>query len=336
MIFDLPDTPKSKRYVDDMTPEQKVIMKCINQEKLTNVDESVLQESIDFYKKVFPKLNEINLKVISKENVSELKDYLDKIFNFNITISNDIHFEILFRVSFIKPEFTEKGKVRNPKFLKHPPIEVVEEMGVYNRANSDKKTVFYGSFYENVALRETKPNVGDKIIISTWRNISGRPFNSYPITNSEINNEGVQKATKAFKETKEVNNPLFGEIMDLTLGFLASEFVKDAEVKNEKRFEYLFSAYFADKILTPFIEGDPTPNLDFIIYPSVAWKHEHENVAITPNAVENKLKLIKLIEYEVLETHYDLNLKKDEMPVKLKYIREADWIEKDLIIWEDE
>ena len=336
MIFNLTDIPKSKRYVDDMTPEQHVIMKCINREKLTKEDESVLQESIDFYKNTFPKLKEVNLEVITKEEVLELKEYLDKIFNFNITISNDIHFEILFRVSFVRPEFTEKGKVRNPDFLKYPPIDVVKKKGVYNRANTDNKTVFYGSFYENVAIRETKPDVGDRIIISTWKNISGKPFNSYPITNSEIDNEGVQKSTQAFKETKEANNPLFGEIMDLTLAFLASEFVKDSEIKSEKRFEYLYSAYFADKILTPFIEGDPTPNLDFIIYPSVAWKHEHENVAITPNAVENKLKLIKLIEYDVVETYYDSILEKDEMPVKLKYIREADWIEKDLIIWEDE
>ena len=336
MVFNLPEIPKSKQYVDKMTPEQHAIMKCINQENLSQEEELNLKEAIEFYKESFPKLKNINLGVIKENEVKELKKYLNKVFNFNITISNDIHFEVLFRVSFVREEFTEKGKVRDPKFLKYPPIEVVKDKGVYNRANTNEKTVFYGSFYENVAIRETKPIVGDRIIISTWRNISGKPFNSYPIANTDVNNEGTQKATEAFKETKGVNNPLFGKIMDLNLGFLASEFVKDCEIKNEKRFEYLYSAYFADKILSPFNEDDPTPDIDFIIYPSVAWKHLHENVAIVPNSVDKKLKLIKVVEYSVAETYYNQQIEKNEMPVKLDFIREADWIENDLIIWEDE
>lgn len=336
MIFDLPDIPNSKKYIDDMTPEQHVILKCINQEKLENFDEAILNESIVFYKEVFPKLKAIDLSGITEEQTNSLTEYLSKVFNFNITISNNIHFKILFRVSFVRENFREKGKVRNPSYLHHPPLKVVQNNGVYNRANTDKKTVFYASFYENVAIRETKPEVGDKIIISTWKNISGKPFNSYPITNSNINNSGVQKATKAFKEAKDFNNPLLGEILDLNLAFLAGEFVKDSEVINDKRFEYLYSAYFADRILSPFKEGVLTPNIDCIIYPSVAWKHQHENLAIIPDSVEGKLKLIGAVEYEVEETYFSKKLQKDEMPVKLKLIREADWIEDDLIIWEDE
>lgn len=336
MVFDLPEIPESKQYVDKMTPEQHAIMKCINQETLSHKEELILKEAIEFYKKTFPELKKINLEIIKKEEVKELKKYLDKVFNFDIAIANDIHFNILYRVSFVREEFTEKGKVRNPKFLKYPPIEIVKDKGVYNRANTNEKTVFYASFYENVAVRETKPNVGDRIIISTWRNISGKPFNSYPIVNADVKNEGVKRGTKAFKETIAVNNPLFGEILNLNLGFLASEFVKDCEIKNEKRYEYLYSAYFADKILSPFNEGDPTPNIDFIIYPSVAWKHQRENVAIIPNSVDKKLKLIKAVEYLVVKTYYNQQIEENGMPVKLKFVREANWIEDDLIIWEDE
>lgn len=336
MIFDLPDIPNSKKYIDDMTPEQHAMLKCINKEKLTNEDEAILQESIDFYKKVFPKLKEIDLKIITKEQSSDLAKYLDNVFNFKIYVSNNIHFEILFRVSFVRENFKEKGKVRNPSYLKYPSLQIVKNSGIYNRANTDNKTVFYASFFENVAIRETKPQVGDRIIISIWKNISGKPFNSYPITNSSIVNESVQKATKAFKETKDVNNPLFGEILDINLAFLASEFVKETEIKSKERFEYFYSAYFADRILSPFREGDPTPNIDCIIYPSVAWKHQHENLAVIPESVDKKLRLIKAIEYIVDETYYDKDLSKDELPVKLTYVREANWIENDLIIWEDE
>ena len=107
-------------------------------------------------------------------------------------------------------------------------------------------------------------------------------------------------------------------------------------MKNANRLEYLYSAYFADRLLSPLREGDPTPNYDFIIYPSVAWEHKHENVAMTPDALENKMKLIHAIEYEVLDTEYDWTVDMDHMPVKMKLIREAKWFENDLIIWEDE
>jgi hypothetical protein len=242
----------------------------------------------------------------------------------------------LYRVSFVRYEFLEKGKVRNPVYLKYPSLKIVKRKGVYNRANTNERTVFYASFKKNVAIMESKPAVGARIIITVWKNITGEPFNSYPITNLSIENEGVRKATKVFKETKKANNPLFAEIMDLVLGFLSSEFVKECEIKSSKRFEYLYSAYFADKILTPNNIDDLTPNIDFIIYPSVAWKHQYENVALIPDTVNNKLKLIKAHEYKVEETYYGNSLQKDKMPVKLKCIREADWIENNLIIWDDE
>jgi hypothetical protein len=120
------------------------------------------------------------------------------------------------------------------------------------------------------------------------------------------------------------------------LGFLASEFVKDCEILNDNRYEYLYSSYFADKVLAPFNEEDPTPNYDFVIYPSVAWQHKHDNVAIIPDSVNNKLKPIKAVEYIVEETFYEKDLKEDDMPVKLKMIRDSYWIEDDYIIWEDD
>lgn len=336
MLFNLPEIPNSKLYIEEMTPEQMAIDKCSTGQRLTEADILTLKESIDFYKLVFQKLKEIDLSSITKYQVEELKIYLKSVFNFVLTISNNIHFELLFRVSFVRESFLEKGKVRNPSFLGYPPLDLVKEKGVYNRANSNEKTAFYASFYENVALRETKPAKGENIIISIWKNISGKPFSSYPISNSSVKNRGVQEATLALNKSKETNHPLFAEIMDLVLGFLASEFVKDGEIKSPFKYEYLYSAFFADQILSPRIENEMIPDTDFIIYPSVAWKHEQENVVLPPVVVNKKLKLIKAIEYFVEETFYEKNLLKDEMPAKLKFIREATWFEPNLIIWEDE
>lgn len=335
MIFDLPEIPKSKQYVEKMTPEQMAIHKCVMHQSLNSEDEIILNESIEFYKLAFPKLKQIDLSIIADDEVVILKSYLKQVFNLIITISNDLHFEILFRVSLVKEQFLEKGKVRNPSFLSFPPIDLVKKAGVYNRANSCDKTAFYASFYKNVAIRETKPQKEQRIIISAWRNITGKPFSSYPISNAPIKHRGVEKATKALKELEAEINPLFAEIMDLIIGFLASEFVKDCAIIHPKKYEYLYSAFFADQILTEREETEYIKNTDFIIYPSVAWKHKHENVVVTPMSID-KLKLFHAEEYIVEETYYEKELELTEMPAKLKFVREAHWIEEDLIIWEDE
>lgn len=335
MIFDLPEIPISKQYIENMTPEQMAIHKCVMNQALNAEDEIILKESIEFYKLAFPKLKQIDLSIITDEEVETLKTYLRQVFNLLITISNDLHFNVLFRVSFVREQFLEKGKVRNPSFLSFPPIELVKKTGVYNRANSCEKTAFYASFYKNVAIRETKPLKNQRIIISAWKNITGKPFSSYPISNVPIKHRGVEKATKALKELEADLNPLFAEIMDLIIGFLASEFVKDCAIIHQKKYEYLYSAFFADQILTERQESEYIKNTDFIIYPSVAWKHKHENVVVTPNSID-KLELFHAEEYLVEETYYEKELELTEMPAKLKLIREAHWFEKNLIIWEDE
>lgn len=334
--YNLPPIPVCKIFTSEVTSEQEALVKCMSRKTLNDNDVIALKDAITFYKQLFPLLKAIDLSIISLEEAEDLKKYLGVVFNFNLMVSNDINFEFVFRISIIKDSFREKGKVRTPTYLKYPPLSLVKKVGVYNRANTNNKTVFYASFLEHVALRETKPQKGDKIILSVWKNITGKSFNSYPISNSAVANEGVQKATKAFQETKETIHPLMGEIMDLHFSFLASEFVKNSPIVNPKRLEYLYSAYFADRLLAPLKEGDPSPRYDFIIYPSVAWKHQHENIAMTDEALDTKMRIIHAVEYEVEDTFYDRELTLEEMPAKLRFIREAHWFEKDLIIWEDD
>jgi hypothetical protein len=334
-MIELPEIPKVKSYIDDMTQEQKVLAKCVKNSELTEGEESTLIECIEFYKLVFPILKSIDLSRLNDSQVQFLKSYLNKVFSFEITVTNPVHFEVLFRVSIVQDSFLEKGKVRNPKYLTFPPLEIVKSKGVYNRANSCNKTVFYASFYENVALRETKPKAGDKVIISNWHNITGNPFNSYAITNSNVNNQGVSTATQSLQLLKGKVHPLFAELMNIALTFLASEFVKEIEFKSKKKYEYLFSAYFSDKILSLSNTINPETNIDFIIYPSVAWKHIHDNLAIHPDSVR-KLKLIQVKEFDVISTNYDVELEPKENPVQLNFIRNSDWVEKEMIVWDDD
>jgi len=242
----------------------------------------------------------------------------------------------LFRVTVVREEFLDKGKVRDTKYLTHPPLEVIQKSGVYNRANSPNTTVFYASFNENVALRETKPPKGSRIIISKWKNKLNRKFISYPLMNNDtVKNEALEESTKAFKEAKKTMDEHMYKINDLLLRFLSSEFVKDTPIVNPKRYEYLYSSFFAEQVLKGKIFNDPAKETDLIVYPSVAYNHKEDNVAVSPRSM-NDLKIVGATEFSVKETHYDKTTNIEEKAADLDLLRTFWWIEDDYIIWDDE
>lgn len=335
MPIQFPVIPKSKVYGEKMTPEQEAVQYYLEHGSLSKEHEEILKECIDFYSKAFSELKKIDLSEINEDTANEIISFLTIVFNVKIIIQNEGKFDYLFRVTIVDDQFLEKGKLRNPQYLYNPPLKLNQAKGIYNRCNSPNSTGLYAAFYENVAFRESKPQKGQRIILTTWKNKSGQSFVSYPISNAMIaNNQGNSKATAAFIKTMENHHPFFSSLLKLNLEFLASEFIKESQIKSAKRFEYMFSAFFSEFILSDNNINDPTPNFDFIIYPSVAFKHLEDNIFISPRAI-SKVTPVYLQEFIVLETHYDKELSRDESPLELKLLRDASWIEDNLIIWND-
>ena len=336
MTFNFPDIPASKIFGEKFTPEQEVIDSYYRTSTFSDADQLIMKECIEFYKTAFTYLKSLPLTNFTEDDAKAVWEYLDKVFNFKFIVQNGGNFDVVFRVTIVQENFREKGKVRNPRFLYNPPLKINKERGVYNRCNSPNSTIFYAAFQENVAIRETKPQKDDVIILAYWRNITKEPFISYPISNASItNNIGNTKATKALEKTLENYHQLIREHWKVVTEFLASEFVKEDEVVSEKKYEYLYSAYFSEHMLKENNPKDPTPNFDFIVYPSVAYKHLEDNICV-PERTLHRLEPFYLQEFVVLETLYDKPLTPHEQPVKLGLIREATWITKDQIIWEDE
>ncbi len=342
MNFDFPKLPPAKVYGEKATPEQDVMMRLLQGQKLTAGDEDVLKEAIEFYKEAFKFLKSVDLTRITDKDVEQLSPFLKSTFNMILTIQNKINFYNIFRVSFVRDQFLEKGKVRDLKFIMHPPLDIIQKGGVYGRANSPNSTIFYCSFHPGVAVFETKPEVGQRIIIAHWHNENAKDFTSYPITNNRtIDNESLKSATKAFDERMKYNHPLFAKILDLYLEFLSSEFVKDVKVINPKKYEYLFSSYFADMVLgngfDPYDHPtEPIKHYDCIIYPSIAVKHKAENLGIVPASV-SKLKPYHLEESIVVKTIYDdPDLSEDKLPITRRVLRTASKFDGNKIIWDDD
>jgi hypothetical protein len=335
LIQKLPAIPEFKKFFAAKTFKQQALDKLMHG-NADNEEEKIIQAAMEFYKNCFSQLQKINLFVLSDKQAQQLKEYLKQVFNVHFIVSNTATFELLDRVTTIKDEFRRDGKVRDIKFLRNPSLELNKKNGVHGRANSPDTTVFYASFDENVAIRETKPKQGERIIISTWRNTSLSPFVYFPIGLAPgIDTEEIDKITQVFESLRHTTNPLIVEFGECFFRFLGFEFIKDPVIVNSKKYEYLYSSFFADKILQVHDEGTPQFNFDAIVYPSVAWNHKHENIAIKEDSVK-KLQLISAKEVEVLEVFYDRKLNLKDYPIRAKIIRISKRIENEIVVWSDD
>lgn len=338
--MNFPKIPAAKTFGQQMTPEQLVIMKLTNGQTIDKNDENTLKEAIDFYKEVFAFLKQIDLTNISEANGQLLIEFLIQALPMEVFNHNEIYFNDLYRVSFVPDFFLENGKVRDLKFLRQPPEDVIRKLGVYGRANSPNTTVFYAALKRGSAILETKPAVGQKIILAHWVKDPNTRFYSYPITNNKnIDNESLKAATAAFQKLLSRHHPLFAKILDLYMDFLSSEFLKDIPVAHLKKYEYLYSAFFADRVLkNSFMKmpGNDMPPYSGIIYPSIAAKYSSANIAIVPDFVPN-LKPLHLEECIVTNTKYtDLNYPDNELPIDKQTVRTATQFQGDKIIWSDD
>lgn len=335
-----PLIPQSKIFApkEKTTLEQDALLKAIQLHQLTKKEENTLRECRDFYVKAYKFLKRINLSKISDGEARQIKIFLDQIWHFVAYIQNDIYFDYVYRVTTVKNDFLEDGKVRNISFVKNPPLELIKQFGVYGRANTSDSTVFYCSFHPDIALMEIKPPVGQRIIISQWQNTSGKPFVSYPIADKKVLiNEGVIMARQAAEKALENIHPYAARIMDSYYNFLGSEFVKDIAVTSQKKYEYLFSAYLSDVILSKKYEKTGIKNSsDCIIYPSIAMKHRTDNLAVRDSSVQ-KLKPIFMEDCVVRETYYDNFSFDSPNGVILRQVhRSSEILDGDRIIWSDD
>ena len=342
MNFNFPRLPLAKTFGQMTTPEQDVIMKLVQRKQINKQEEEILIEAIEFYKDAFAYLKSIDLSLVNENDADKIIGFLKSVFNMQITIQNKINFYNVFRVTTVKDTFLENGKVRDVGFISYPPQQIIEQQGVYGRCNSPKSTIFYCAFEPGVAILETKPQIGQRIIISHWHNDNGKDFFSYPIANNKtIDNESLKSATKAFQDRMQYNHPLFAKILDLYFDFLSSEFVKDIEIKNPKKYEYLYSAFFSDWMLENNFKPvdhpvEPIKHYDCIIYPSIAINYKSENLAIVPSSV-SKLRPIFLEDSIVIKTMYDNpDLTNNKLPIARQVLRKSTKIENNSISWSDD
>ena len=337
IISQLPPIPEHKIFLGQNTAEQLALTNCFKDDTPTEGDLTIIKDCINFYKECFATLKKIDLTKLTDDQYHSLKRYMKHVMNAQPTMCNDVSADAFFRVTIVSDKFLQDGKVKDAAYLCYPPLKINHERGIYNRANSPDRTIFYCSFQENVAIRETKPEVGKRIIISTWQNKTEEPLNAFPLClTAGIPNEYTDRNSYAFEKICERMPTVLAEWMGCIFAFLSSEFIKEAEPIHPKRYDYIFSAWFADSILQPFPENSSMKDFDCIVYPSVAWNHLPDNMAVLPTVVDQKFVLVQAREFEIMETWYDRKIPLGEYPARLKFIRHSVNIKNGKIRWNDE
>lgn len=335
-ITNLPRLPKYKILDNGLLEIQNIYYKFLAEKDISQRERLLYKEFSEIVLLAIKQLKLINLSHLNKYKIRSLKSYLWRTLNFEFLTENPVQLKYVYRVSKIEDKFLINGKIRNTKYLSYPPLWLNRKNRVYNRANSPSSNVFYSSLQPNVAIRESKPAIGESIIISTWENYSLKQLNAYYINYHHKRKDKILTAIIPFSDKFADVGKWFTMIFDDYRNFLIEEFIKEIEHKSNLRHEYFFSAYFSERLLTKNKYNNYKRYYDLIIYPSVSWEHKHYNVAISPEIIDNNFKLVKANQYLVVDTFYDESIEINELPATLLLLRESKNIYNKKIIWSDD
>lgn len=231
---------------------------------------------------------------ISEPTAKWLHENLHKAIPFFSSPIFDLKFPPLQRVTINKNLFGGNNqRINEIKFLKYPPADKVSK---YGRANLIGQSVFYCTSNPITALNEMKPQLGDLITTSIWKQKDDNRFLKispiFKITslNGVVHNELSLKFTMAYKNSLKQHPKEIAEQIDVLLQFIADCFAKDVDYGNS--YDYALSAFYANKILNDFEGG----TIEALVYPSVADKLDFSNLAIKPSIIDEHFELSEVTE----------------------------------------
>ncbi len=184
----------------------------------------------------------------------------------------------------------------------------------YQRASTPNNTMFYGSIdaiNNNVSFNDTARIIASletSTILNNENIVNGKEcitFGIWELINDiemlaiynfddAINNSDIAKEmhieylkyiSKFDKETQIISTNINN--------FIAKEFTK--KVTNND-YEYIISSIYSEQVLMTFDK-----KINGIIYPSVKTDYHGYNVAITPDCVDKNLKLIGIVESNIIK-----------------------------------
>lgn len=256
------------------------------------VSKDIPKEEVERFKellKYLKQLSEDGITPIIEKQLLKMLDYLIPFFSH--LVLTDVFPEVN-RLTINKNVLGSNKRIYDIKYLKYPPADKVTK---YGRCNFPKQSVLYCSFLNMTAMNETQPRVGDLVTETVWRVKKNQALTYCPIFKNQPIEEGTFNIN-TFNINKLYNKKIkdypefISQQIDNLVQFIADTFTK--RVKPNSNLDYLFSAYFSNKILNEFENS----SIEAIYYPSVKDKLSFENLAIKPAVFDSKYELIKVSE----------------------------------------
>lgn len=301
----LPTIPTHKRYDANhsSTLEQRLTHQLISSRRVTIDEEKILIELKDFYNNLNLGLRTLDYGSFKKKDFLDFANYIHYAFNFQFLISERISFpDGLFRLVVNESIQGTKAPIEDEKFLTYPPSSILKKSEKYNRASTWNLSVLYLAETLDTALRELRPENGALVTVGIWASKPEADLNVYPILYdpSKVNSGEIDKGWNVNVQAGIFANELMAAYADNYFNLLARVFSKP--VKNHH--EYLLSALLSENILEL---DDPNPafSYDGIIYLSVGNNYHTRNIAVRPSSANEKLTLISVIEFTVINGQYD-------------------------------
>lgn len=246
-------------------------------------------------------LNEIGKFEVTEKVEAFIIEALTGLMPFSTHLVAHYNFEKIERITINRNILKTNKRIRNIDYLKYPPKEFVKS---YGRCNLRNQSVFYGANLITTALSEMRPKVGDLVTKSVWQNKTGHKFKICPIFLQQPSNNTINPRT--FELTQDFNRIIDQQYSDnmkeaiVNLSkFVAYQFGKTVNSKNH--LNYIFSAFFSDKILNEFENG----TIEGILYPSVKERLSFENIALKPNVFDDNFILEEVHESIVVKDPSD-------------------------------
>ena len=336
---DLPEIPKSKLWLanGNGTLEHIISRKLFLNQEITETEKEIMIELSLFYGILYKTLQDLDYENFSSKDFENFKNYIFYAFNYILLFKNNLTIYKLYRVVINENVSGSKNSLTKKGFLTYPPEHIVKKINKYNRANTPKTTIFYGSETIDTALNEIKPKIGDIISVGEWKPLNPNlEFISYPISHSQKGygiNEHSTNALNAFYHLEMNKNEILKSFVEPYLYILGFEFSKPIK----HHYEYFLSSLLSEKILEKSENRIDSFKMECIIYPSVGNKFLRSNVAVSKDVFRHKFELIKVIEFEITETNFDNIQNKVDTEsinlVKFKNYKETKNIQENKIIW---
>ena len=303
----LPPIPEHKKWKGDShtTLEQDISFSLLKNEPISKREENIFKELSSFYFELDNELKKLDYKAISKLDFENFKNYIFYAFNYLALISNELTVFTTYRLVVNESITGNNESITDIKYLKYPSLEIVKKINKYNRANTPETNVFYSSETIDTAIKEIRPPLNKKISVGIWKPIdNNKKLISFPIFHSEEalkKNKAANKAKKSFDDHFNFTSPLLMDYMGYYFKLLGREYTK--RVYNH--YEYLISGLFSERILSQKQQENLNFRYDCIVYPSVGNEFVTDNLAMTPETLDNDFWLSEVMEFEIIEQYYD-------------------------------